>query len=286
MGDSFLSFVAHVREAKGLAFDLAIAAVDDEMMFFAQIAHESRYVDCAVIFDAGKSDGAKIFFGEEFETSLTDPLVDKRIGESVTSKTRRQSFVENIFKLRLERKDVPDAGRGGSHKLVLLFFEFEKIEVIAAIFLFFGASKCFFGNAEKRKTRRKSERFLRAGERDIDAERVHRDWDGGEGRDGVEDKRYVGIFREGAANLRQRIHHASRGLVMNQSNGVESPTRQLVIDRSLIDMFTPFDLQRFRFLSATSGDIEPLIGERTAHAAEHALAHDIADGCFHHPPSR
>ena len=99
MGDSFLSFVAHVREAKGLAFDLAIAAVDDEMMFFAQIAHESRYVDGAVIFDAGKSDGAKIFFGEEFETSLTDPLVDERIGKRVTSKTRRQSFVKNIFKL-------------------------------------------------------------------------------------------------------------------------------------------------------------------------------------------
>ena len=73
---------------------------------------------------------------------------------------------------------------------------------------------------------------------------------------------------------------------MNQSDGVESPARQLVIDRFLIDVFTPFDLQRFRFLSATSGDVEPLVGERAAHAAEHALAHDIADGCFHHAPGR
>src|SRR5882757_10283458 len=136
---------------------------------------------------------------------------------------------------------MPDAGRAGSHKFVLLFFEFEKIEVIAAIFLFFGASKCFFGNAEKRKTRRKSERFLRAGEHDVDAQRVHRDWDGGEGRDGIEDKSDVGIFRERAANLRQRIYHASRGLVMNQSNGVESPARQLVIDSFLVDVFSPFD---------------------------------------------
>src|SRR5438105_11978108 len=116
------------------------------------------------------------------------------------------------------------------------------MEVIVAILLFFGASKCFFGNAEKRKARRKGERFLRAGEHDVDAERVHRDWNGGEGRDGIEDKRDVGIFREGAANLRQRIHHASGGLVMNQSDGVESPARQLVIESFLVDVFSPFDL--------------------------------------------
>src|SRR5256886_5401322 len=51
--------------------------------------------------------------------------------------------------------------------------------------------------------------------------------------------------------LRQRIHHASRGLVMNQSNGVEPPARQLVIESFLIDVFAPFNLQRRRFLSAT-----------------------------------
>ena len=67
----------------------------------------------------------------------------------------------------------------GSHEFALLFFEFEKIEVITAIFLFLGAGKCFFGNAEKRKAWRKGERFLRAGEHDVDAERVHRDRDGG-----------------------------------------------------------------------------------------------------------
>src|SRR5205823_9618925 len=147
---------------------------------------------------------------------------------------------------------MPDAGRGGSHKLVLLFFEFEKIEVIPAIFLFFSACECFFGSAEKRKTRRKSERFLRAGKHDVDAERIHRDWDGGEGRDGVEDEGDVGIFGEGTANLRQRIHHASRGLVMNQSDGVEFPARQLAVDCSLIYVFTAFDLQRLRFLSSTA----------------------------------
>ena len=72
---------------------------------------------------------------------------------------------------------MADARRARRHKFVLLFFELEKIEVVTAIFLFFGARERFFGNAEKRKTRRKRERFLRAGEQDVDAERVHRDRD-------------------------------------------------------------------------------------------------------------
>jgi len=73
---------------------------------------------------------------------------------------------------------------------------------------------------------------------------------------------------------------------MNQGNGIELPTRQFAVDCPLIDMFAPFDLQRLRFLSATSRDIEPFIGKRAAHGAEDALAHDVADGRFHHAPGR
>ena len=99
MRDGFLGFIAHVGETKGLAFDLAVTAVDDEMMVFAQVANEFRHVDSSIIFHAGESKRAKIFFGKKFETSPGHPVVNERIGASVTSKTRRQSFVENIFKL-------------------------------------------------------------------------------------------------------------------------------------------------------------------------------------------
>ena len=99
MGNGFLSFVAHVGEAESLAFDFAVAAVDDEMMLFAQVAHEFRNVDVAIIFDAGEGEGAKIFFGEKFETARTNPIVDERVRPGVTSKTSRQSFSKNIFKL-------------------------------------------------------------------------------------------------------------------------------------------------------------------------------------------
>ncbi len=97
MRNRFFRFVAHVGEAEGLAFDFAVAAVDDKMMFFAQVAHEFRHVDAAIIFDAGESEGAKVFFGEKFETSSTHPVVDKRVSAGVTRTTRRQSFAENFF---------------------------------------------------------------------------------------------------------------------------------------------------------------------------------------------
>ena len=73
MRDGFLGFIAHVGETEGLAFDFAVTAVDDEMMFFAQVAHEFRHVDSAIIFHAGESKRAKIFFGEKFETSPDAP---------------------------------------------------------------------------------------------------------------------------------------------------------------------------------------------------------------------
>src|SRR5437762_7926099 len=39
MRNRFLGFIAHVRETKRFAFDRAVAAVDDKMMFGAQIAN-------------------------------------------------------------------------------------------------------------------------------------------------------------------------------------------------------------------------------------------------------
>src|SRR2546423_1146759 len=96
---SLLGAIADVGETKGLAFDLAVTAVDDEMMVFAQVANEFRHVDSSIIFHAGESKRAKIFFGKKFETSPGHPVVNERIGASVTSKTRRQSFSKNIFKL-------------------------------------------------------------------------------------------------------------------------------------------------------------------------------------------
>ena len=69
MRNRFFGFVAHVGEAEGLTFDFAVAAVDHEVMFFAEISHEFGDVDAAVVFHAGERDRAKIFFGKKFESA-------------------------------------------------------------------------------------------------------------------------------------------------------------------------------------------------------------------------
>ena len=70
-------FVAHVREPEGLAFDFAVAPVDDEMVFFAQVAREFGDVDAAIVSHAGEGNRAKAFFGEKVETALAHPIVDE-----------------------------------------------------------------------------------------------------------------------------------------------------------------------------------------------------------------
>ena len=54
MGNRVFRFVAHVGEAKGLAFDFAVAWVDDEVMFFAELSRQIDNIDAFVIFHAGE----------------------------------------------------------------------------------------------------------------------------------------------------------------------------------------------------------------------------------------
>ena len=89
MRNGFFRFVAHVREAEGLAFDLAVAGVDDEMVFFAEIAREFGNVDAAAVFHAGQRFRAVAIPGEKIETTATNPIVDERVDAGVARVTTR-----------------------------------------------------------------------------------------------------------------------------------------------------------------------------------------------------
>jgi len=104
----------------------------------------------------------------------------KRVRARMSIKACIETFLENFVELRLQGVNVRDAGRAWRHPLGVLFFEFEKIEIETAVRDFLGARKSLFGNGEERETRRQCERFLRAGQHDVDAERVHVDLDSGE----------------------------------------------------------------------------------------------------------
>jgi len=75
---------------------------------------------------------------------------------------------------------MPNAGRAWCHPAGLLFLELEKVKIVTAVFLFLGAGEGLVGNGEERKTGGQGERFLRAGQQHVDAERVHLDLDAGE----------------------------------------------------------------------------------------------------------
>src|SRR5438552_11646397 len=174
-------------------------------------------------------------------------------------KARLQSFLEDLVELRLERENVADAWRAGSHPFGLLFFEFKEVEIIAAILLFFGASERLLGNREKREAGWQRQRFLRAGQHDVDPERLHVDLDRRKRRDGVDDENDAGVFRERAADSRQRVHYAGRRFVMNQRHGAEFSGGERTIDSSLVDAFSPIDLQWLGVFSAAARDVEPFI---------------------------
>ena len=89
MRNRLFGFVAHVGEAKCLAFEFAVAAVDHEMMLFAQVAHQFGDVDSTVVLHAGERDGAMPFGREKFEASRAHPVVDERVGPRVALITIR-----------------------------------------------------------------------------------------------------------------------------------------------------------------------------------------------------
>src|SRR5207237_5563655 len=88
-----------------------------------------------------------------------------------------ESFFKDFVELRLQSMNVRDAGCARGHPFGLLLFEFEEIEIETAVGNFFGAGESFFGNAKEGKSGRESERFLRPGQHDVNAERVHVDLD-------------------------------------------------------------------------------------------------------------
>src|SRR5437016_4491604 len=95
-------------------------------------------------------------------------------------KTRFQTFLENFVELRLQRVDVRDAWCAWRQPLRLLLPELQEIKIKSAIRNLLRACKRFLRSGEQRKPGRQRQRFLRAGQHHVDAERIHVDLDSGE----------------------------------------------------------------------------------------------------------
>ena len=159
MRDGLFGFVSHVGKTKCLALQLAVAAVDHKVMLVAQLAHQPGDVDAAVVLHARERDRAMSFRREKLEPALAHPIVHHRVRVRVPFVALRQPFCEDFLELRLQGEDVANARRRRGHVTGLLFFELEKIEVIASTSHLLRARERPLGNAEKRETGRRASAF-------------------------------------------------------------------------------------------------------------------------------
>src|SRR6478672_7068736 len=133
MGNGFVRFVPHVRQAKSLTADLAVTGINHQMMFFPQPLRELQDVYAFAVFHAGKRLGAVTFLGKKIESGAAHPIVHERICARMTSVTHLKPFLENFVQLGLERVNVSDARRTRRHELSLLTLELQEIEIKSAI---------------------------------------------------------------------------------------------------------------------------------------------------------
>src|SRR5262245_31598852 len=149
MRNSLLRLVSHVRQAKGLAADLAVPRINHQMMFFPQPSGQLEDIDAFIVFHAGKRLRAEPFLGKKIESRTAHPLVHESIRARMTSITRFKTFLENFIELGLERMNMPYARRTRRHELSLLALKLQKIEIKSAMRYFPGACKSLFRNGEQ-----------------------------------------------------------------------------------------------------------------------------------------
>src|ERR1700722_268550 len=285
---SGLGFVAHVGETERGAFDLAVAAVDEDALVFDEFlefgdVHRAAAGFGAVV-HAGERDGFVAFVREQIEAVARGPIAGHLREFQVAGITGVQALSEKVFELRGEGVNVADARRAGRHAAFGVLLEFDEVEIITAVLDGGGLGERLRRTREDGEAGRHGEGLLCAGEQDIDAERVKFDLGGGQRADGVHDEDDVGIFFLERGDLGERAHDAGGGFVMDERERIELAGGEFGVDLFGADGRTPFSLETFGLLAATGGDIEPLVRERAAHAVEDLFGHEIADGAFHDAP--
>src|SRR5215469_13872967 len=133
MRNSLFCLVAHIRQTKSLAADLAVTGINHQMMFFAQLSREIQHVDTSIVLHACERLRPESFLGKKIESRTTHPIVNEPICAGMTSVARFEPFLEDFIELGLERMNVPNARRTRRHELSLLALELQEIEIKSAI---------------------------------------------------------------------------------------------------------------------------------------------------------
>ena len=181
---------------------------------------------------------------------------------------------------------MADARCARRHALLRVFLELVQVKIVAPVVDRRGAVERCLRYGEHAQPGRQRERLLRAGQQQVDAEPVELNLHARERANAVDDKHHVRILGLELGNLGERAHHAGGCFVVDECDGVERAGGQTLVDLFRQDGRAPLHLQCLSLLAAAFGHVEPLIGEGTLHAGEHALGHQVADRALHDAPSR
>lgn len=284
LGDGLLSFITHIRDAESLALDLAVAAINDAGILGLETTDPGGDIDTLVVLHTGQTDGAIAFGSKEFKAASLDPLGDKRIGLGMTGVAILESLGGDVLKLRLKGIDVGNDRSARGHVALVVFLEFQEIEIVTAALHFGGAFHGLLGNREESHPGRKGKSLLAAGEHHIDTELIHGNRHHGAGGDSVDDKEHLGELLHHIREFLDRAHASGGSLVMNQGHHINVTLLQTGLELLGKDRLTPLGLKLLSLVTATLGDIIPLVGEGSVHAVEHLALHEIAEGTLHHSP--
>ena len=195
-----------------------------------------------------------------------------------------RAFGLDVVELRLERVEERDDGRAGRHAVLVVFLEFDEVEVVAAVRHGGGAVEGFLGDREEREAGREGEGLLRTGDEHVDAEFVFLDRQRAERAHGVDDGDDVRELADDGHDRGKIAHATARSLVVDEREGIVGTGGEFLADGLGIDGLTPFEFERGGLFAAAEGDVIPLVGEGAVHAVEHLLFDDVAEGALPHAP--
>src|ERR1043166_3754778 len=121
-----------MREAEGLALDLAVTAVDEDLVLVLERLLQLGNVDVLIVLYAGERDGFIARFREQLEAARLRPVAGLLRHLEVARITVLDAFLLELLEFEFQPVDVRDAGRRRRHVLVVVRLELEEIEVVAA----------------------------------------------------------------------------------------------------------------------------------------------------------
>src|SRR5688572_2423734 len=271
--------VAHVAYAEGLLLQLPVA-VRDRHAPFSELLVQRVHGDAPRVLDGRERDRLVARLREEREV-LAPPAAGLLGHLQVPRKPLLPALLGDVREALVERVEERDRRGGGSLVPQVVFLVVEEVKVVAPVGNPLRALHGAVADGEDREPRGEAEALLAAGEDDIQAEVVDRDVDHGHGGHRIDGEEHVRVLLHDRSDLRQGVHDAGRGLVVDDRDDVVLPRRERRLDARGRVRLAPLDRDGVGLLAVRERDLVPALAEGAAGEVQAALPDEVPDRPFH-----